>query len=157
MNVPNGMAEVKAMFGDNKVVELSKGNCKGDPTWEHENLIVLRNVCGTGQSIQLHHAVSTIFQACLASARARCPSYTVRMLGGYCARHQRNQANLPLSIHSYGAAFDLNWDTNPMTTSSLVTDIPPEFIAAFVEQGWEWGGGWHSVFDSMHFQWAHGV
>lgn len=156
MKTPRGMKEVIATFGDNKTVELSKGNCKGDPTWEHENLIVLRNVCGTGQSIQIHHSLADLFKSCLTEARSRCPNYAVRMLGGYCARHQRNDPSLPLSIHSYGAAFDVNWDKNPMG-KKLVTDIPPAFIAAFVENGWEWGGNWSSIKDAMHFQFATGV
>lgn len=151
---PHGMQEVIQFYGDNKTSELSKGNCRGDPEWEHSNLIVLHNVCGTGRAVQIHHAVSAVFQESLAEAIQVCPGYTIRMLGGYNARHQRNDPSLPLSIHSYGAAFDVNWDTNPMG-SVLVTDLPKAFISCFERRGWEWGGRWKHP-DAMHFQWATG-
>ena len=155
MNPPNGMPEVVSFYGDNRVTELSKGSCAGDPAWEHDNLIVLKNVCGTGKAIQIHHALSSLFQSCLSAAIASAPRYEISMLGGYCARHQRNDPNLPLSIHSYGAAFDLNWNANPMG-KRLVTDIPIDFVRAFTSKGWVWGGDWSSIKDPMHFQFATG-
>lgn len=151
---PNGMSQVIEVYGNNRTTELSKGNCMGDPSWENENLIILRNVCATGKSVQLHHLVSKLFLDCFAAARAKCPTYQIRQLGGYCARHQRNDPTLPLSIHSYGAAFDINWDTNPMS-KKLTTDIPQEFIEAFTSKGWVWGGKWKNP-DPMHFQFASG-
>lgn len=153
---PVGMKAVKSFYGDNKTTELSKGNCRGDPTWEAENLVILKNVKGTGCSIQLHHKIAANFEYCLGEAIKACPTYKVRMLGGYCARHQRNDPTLPLSIHSYGAAFDINWDTNPMG-KKLITDLPDAFILAFTQQGWEWGGSWRSLKDAMHFQFATGA
>lgn len=154
--VPYGMGGVIQRFGFNHTTELSKGSCLGDPTWEHNNLVVLRNVNGTGCNIQLHHELAPLFRLSLAEAMAAAPDYKVRMLGGYCARHQRNDSTLPLSIHSFGAAFDINWDKNPMG-KTLVTDLPPEFVAAFKKYGWNWGGDWNSVKDAMHFQFATGV
>jgi hypothetical protein len=153
---PHGMKDVIEFYGDNKTTELSKGNCRGDPTWESENLVVLKNAGGSGISVQVHHKVAPILDYCLAEAIKRCPEYKVRMLGGYCARHQRNDPTLPLSIHSYGAAFDINWDKNPMG-HTLITDLPISFVNAFTEQGWEWGGSWKSLKDSMHFQFATGA
>lgn len=153
---PKGWAEVISMYGDNKTVEQAHGTCLGDASWEHDNLIVLRNVQRTGLSIQLHRKVAENFERCLAKAMEACPRYPVRMLGGYCARHQRNDPALPLSIHSYGAAFDVNWDKNPMG-SKLITDLPEPFVRAFTDAGWVWGGNWKSVKDAMHFQWAVGV
>jgi len=152
---PHGMEAVKEFYGDNKTTELSKGNCRGDPTWEAENLVILRKVAFTECAVQIHHKLVPIFQYCMAEARRRCPTYQVRMLGGYCARHQRNDASLPLSIHSYGAAFDINWDKNPMG-KTLITDLPDAFVAAFTEQGWDWGGAWVNSKDAMHFQMAKG-
>lgn len=152
---PVGIDSVVDFYGENKVVELSKGSCKGDPTWEHESLIVMRNVCGTGLSIQLHHKVAPLFQECLKRAIACAPGYKIKKLGGYCARHQRNDASLPISIHTYGAAFDINWDDNPMN-KKLITDLPEVFVAAFTSSGWEWGGAWKSIKDPMHFQFAKG-
>lgn len=158
MTPPHGMKEVREFYGDNKTTDLSKGSCMGDPSWEHANLIVLHNVCGTGKSIQLHHAVSAVFQESLEEALQCCPKYTVRMLGGYCARRQRNDPSLPLSIHSYGAAFDVNWDKNRLVHSADkgAYDLPASFISCFTRRGWNWGGDWVSIKDYMHFQWATG-
>jgi hypothetical protein len=154
--VPYGMGGVIQRFGFNHTTELSKGNCVGDPTWEHNNLVVLRNVNGTGCNVQLHHELAPLFRVSLAEAMAAAPDYKIRMLGGYCARHQRNDPDLPLSIHSFGAAFDINWDKNLLTKSKPVYDIPDAFISALTKRGWEWGGNWKTVFDCMHFQYATG-
>ena len=154
MSPPNGMKGVISFYGDNKVTELSKGNCKGNPIWEHDNLIVIRGIV-SAPAVQLHHAIAPLFTECLKTAMSRCPRYEITLLGGYCARHQRNDPNLPLSLHSYGAAFDINWNANPMG-KRLVTDIPPDFVSAFKEKGWVWGGDWTGIKDPMHFQFATG-
>ncbi len=153
---PNGLKEVKRVFGDFKYVELSKGEVDIDDTWERDNLVLLRNVCGTGLRIQLHYKIATTFETCLAEAMRRCPKYKVRMLGGHSARHMMHDPKNPLSLHSWGCAFDINWDKNPVS-KTLITDLPSPFISAFTEQGWEWGGAWKSTKDSMHFQYATGL
>jgi len=153
---PNGFAELKKAYGDFKFTEMSGGNVTTDPSWAHDNLVVERNVCGTGLSIQLHRKVLPIFEVCLSEAMRRCPKYKVRMLAGFCSRHMRHDPKMPLSIHSWGAAFDINWDKNPMG-SKLITDIPPDFAAAFTEQGFDHGATWKSIKDAMHFQYAIGV
>lgn len=153
---PNGFKELKARYGDFKYTELSKGEVDIDDTWEKDNLIVLRNVCKTGCSIQLHRLVAPIFEVCLAEAIKRVPSYKIRMLGGHSARHMMHDVTKPLSTHSWGCAFDVNWDKNPVA-KKLITDLPPEWVAAFTEQGWNWGGGWTGTKDAMHFQYATGL
>lgn len=153
---PNGFAALKKAYGDFKVTELSGGNVDIDDTWEKDNLVMLRNVCKTGLSIQLHHRVVPIFEYCLADAIKRVPKYKIRMLGGHSARHMMHDPKKPLSTHSWGCAFDVNWDKNPVS-SKLITDLPAEWIAAFTEQGWNWGGSWKSTKDAMHFQYATGL
>jgi hypothetical protein len=153
---PKGLAGLKKVYGDFRYTELSKGQIDIDDTWERDNLVTLRNVCGTGCTIQLHHLVAPNFTTCLTEAMRRVPKYRVRMLGGHSARHQMHNPKLPLSTHSWGCAFDINWDKNPVSRT-LVTDLPREFIAAFTEQGWEWGGAWKSTKDAMHFQFATGI
>mgnify|MGYP000738569279 CR=1 FL=1 len=90
----------------------------------------------------------------------RSPS---RMLGGHCGRHMMHNQKNPLSIHSWGIAFDVNWDKNLVVAAnaSLMVkaagcDLPKEFVDAFKKRGWEWGGDWKSVKDYMHFQFATG-
>lgn len=153
---PNGWKQVKEVYGDFKYLELSKGNVDIDDTWERDNLVTLRDVCKTGIDIRLHRLVAPVFERCLRAAMAAAPKYRIRLLGAFSPRHQRHDPALPLSLHSWGCAFDINWDKNPMG-SKLVTDLPPEFVKVFTDAGWEWGGAWKSIKDAMHFQFARGV
>lgn len=152
---PNGLEEIKKTYGDFKYVEMSQGNIKVDQSWEHDNLVVVHNVCNTGLNIQLHFKIVPIFEACLSEAIRRCPDYKIRMMGGYCSRHKLNNPKNNLSVHSFGAAFDFNWDTNTIgSEKEAKTDFPLEFISAFTENGWDWGGNWNHTKDYMHFQYA---
>lgn len=148
---PKGLKDIEKVYGKFKYVELSKGAVDIDDTWERDNLVVLRNVCGTGRAIQLHRIVAPIFEVCLAEAMRRAPGYKVRMLGGHNARHMMHDPARPLSLHSWGCAFDVNWDKNPVS-SKLVTDLPDAWVKAFTEQGWSWGGSWKGTKDAMHFE-----
>lgn len=64
------------------------------------------------------------------------------------------------SLHSYGCAIDINWQSNPyMSNGRLVTDMPramtDEIQALRTNNGkrvWEWGGGWSGAKDAMHFE-----
>jgi len=150
---PKGLAGIKKTYGDFKYTELAKAEVKIEGTWEHDNLVVLRNVCKTGLAIQLHKLVAPIFEVCLADAIKRVPQYKIRMLGGHSARHMMHDTKRPLSTHSWGCAFDVNWDTNPVA-STLITDLPMDWLAAFIEQGWNWGGSWQGQKDAMHLQYA---
>lgn len=156
MDPPRGWKEVKALFGDPTWRELSGGNVDLDDGWEAANLVVIPNVAGLGLTLRCHHLVREEIIAALLAARAAAPKYRVRLLGCYSPRHQRHDAALPLSLHSWGCALDVNWDRNPMGPK-LVTDLPAPFIAAFTRRGWVWGGTFKSVKDAMHFQFARGV
>jgi len=153
---PRGLEEVKKIYGDFAFTELSGGNVLPLGSWAHDNLVVEHNICGTGLSIQLHKKVMPIFEVCLAEAIKRVPNYKIRILGGYCARHMQHNVKMPLSVHSWGAAFDVNWDKNPMG-DTLITDLPLDWRLAFTEQGWNWGGSWKSPIDAMHWQLATGL
>jgi Putative peptidoglycan binding domain/D-alanyl-D-alanine carboxypeptidase len=70
------------------------------------------------------------------------------------------------SLHAYGIAVDVNWNSNPYRRDRLVTDMPLAMIADVyrirTRQGvtvWRWGGDWdrnpatgHSAYDAMHFE-----
>ena len=156
MFVPTGLAGVKRIYGDFKFIEMSGGNVDVEDSWEAENLVLLRNVCGTKLNIRLHRLVAPEFEAALAEARKVCPSYKIRMLGGYCSRHKMHDPKRELSIHSWGAAFDVNWDTNGVGLKAP-RDLPELFVKAFTERGWNWGGNWKLPKDWMHFQLANGI
>jgi hypothetical protein len=46
------------------------------------------------------------------------------------------------SNHSWGIAIDLNWQRNPMSTTRVVTDIPPRVATLWEAWGFNWGGRW---------------
>jgi hypothetical protein len=70
------------------------------------------------------------------------------------------------SLHSYGIAIDVNWNSNPYRRDRLVTDMPKAMIADVYRiqtrdgvRVWRWGGDWdskpatsHSSYDAMHFE-----
>lgn len=62
------------------------------------------------------------------------------------------------SLHSYGIALDINWQSNPYG-SRLVTDMPSAMIADIKairtkngKQVWRWGGDYSGNKDAMHFE-----
>ncbi len=69
--------------------------------------------------------------------------------GAYAFRLKRGGHSL--SIHSWGAAIDLDPEHNQFGGKST---MPPAVVALFDAEGWTWGGGWHPC-DGMHFQAAH--
>lgn len=64
------------------------------------------------------------------------------------------------SLHAYGIALDINWDTNPFRADNvLVTDMPRVMVRNILRirtngehQVWGWGGNYRSVKDAMHFE-----
>jgi len=67
-------------------------------------------------------------------------------------------ATTRLSVHSFGAAVDLNpklayWleERHPEKIPAEVLAFPREIVAAFEAEGFIWGGKW-AAFDLMHFE-----
>jgi hypothetical protein len=75
--------------------------------------------------------------------------YNIYSLGGYADRANRNDPSKK-SVHSFGAAIDINPQTNP-NGSKLVTDMPEGIGQVAKSMGLGWGGNWKSVKDAMHF------
>lgn len=156
---PHGLLGIQDTFGAFQFSDLSGGNVDIDDNWEAANLVLIENVCDTGLDIRLHRKVVDVFEESLLAAMAAAPKYKIRQLGGFCARRMKVLGPVtkppPLSVHSWGAAFDINWNTNPFS-KTLVTDLPSEFVAQFTKRGWNWGGNWRSKKDAMHFQYCTG-
>ena len=62
------------------------------------------------------------------------------------------------SLHAYGIALDINWQTNPYGPT-LITDMPPgmvnEIKAIRTNAGlpvWRWGGDYSGNKDAMHYE-----
>ena len=74
--------------------------------------------------------------------------------GAYNFRLKRGGASL--SIHSWGAAIDLDPGGNAFHRhyDSAAGMMPRPVIDLFAAEGWTWGGGWSDP-DCMHFQAAN--
>jgi peptidoglycan hydrolase-like protein with peptidoglycan-binding domain len=77
--------------------------------------------------------------------------------GAYVCR--RITGGTGYSLHAYGTAVDINWDTNPYTTGRLVTDMPKAMVAEITalrtNSGapvWGWGGAYRTIKDAMHYE-----
>ena len=76
--------------------------------------------------------------------------------GAYNCRQITGGTNY--SLHSYGTAIDINWQTNPYG-HHLITDMPIGMIEAIEGirtaggvQVWRWGGRYRGNKDAMHFE-----
>jgi len=59
-----------------------------------------------------------------------------------------------LSLHSYGAAIDLDPERNPLGKAwdENAGMMPMEVVDIFASAGWKWGGRFNGRKDCMHFQ-----
>lgn len=79
-----------------------------------------------------------------------------RDTGAYNCRHQTGSS--AWSNHAYGAAVDVNWQSNPYA-SYLITDMPSDMIRDIENirtidgtQVFRWGGRYSGHKDAMHFE-----
>lgn len=121
--------------------------------------VPLRNVeLVQGVRVQCHQLTVTAVQALGRVLEAH--DYTVRAgdTGGYNCRPITGGSGH--SLHAFGIALDINWNTNPFRDDNvLVTDMPKVMVANILRirtgngrQVWGWGGNYRSVKDAMHFE-----
>lgn len=147
------------VFGKFAYQELAKGNIRVIDDWERNNIVTVSiRVRGPKKkrSVQLHHAIVPMFSDLMAVIFEAYPGYHINQLGGYCPRHKMHDPDRGLSIHSWGVAVDINWKDNPVS-HELITDFPEGLPEIFEGAGWNWGGRWRQVKDSMHFQFTKGA
>jgi soluble lytic murein transglycosylase-like protein len=76
-------------------------------------------------------------------------NYKIHQATSTAWRKVRGSTTGSLSYHSWGAAIDLNPETNGL--GSTTTDIPPQVISIMESVGFKWGGQWGRP-DPMHFE-----
>jgi hypothetical protein len=153
--VPDSIEEVKALFGKFDYTEhpTVKGDIVVDRGWVARHIVTVKDLPGyVGKSVLLHALVVDGTRAALEAAVAARPDYAIRRMAGFVPRHKLHDPNKPLSLHSWGICLDVNSDTNAYGT---VGDIPPEFVKAFEDVGFLWGGHFKGRRDDMHFQCAY--
>ena len=128
--------------------------------------------------VAVHKTVEPYLREAMRRASEVAPGH-IRRVGCYNYRRIKNpnQANPPLSVHSWGAAVDINpqWNraiTFPRgKTPKAWSDewkecwphgLPREVVEAFKSCGFAWGSDWdedgdvtdHTWGDPMHFEWV---
>lgn len=119
--------------------------------------IHLTTVLFLGRKVQVSPKVAPCLSAVSAQLSSENVNYTIRMMGCYRFDSDNGTTNIGLrSYHTYGAACDINWDTNPIVFGTAPHDMPQAYIQAFHDHGFTWGGNWQSKKDYMHFEF-HGI
>lgn len=155
---PNGLAEIIATYGDPKY--RPPGTV--DAAWESANMVTVRDLPLVDHKLYVHRLVVTPLRRALARCKV-IGGYDIHTIGCFAPRAQRGSNGFLLSVHTWGAAVDINPDQNKLVAPCYEDDprrtgydIPDEWIEAFEAEGWFWGGKFKRRFDPMHFQLATG-
>ena len=130
---------------------LKNGFIKPDPEWVSQNIakadvpIIGEVTCHRLVIPQLSSALAEIIEAGLADL-IRPDDYG----GCYVPRFIDRDPSLPLSMHAFGLAVDINVSTNLLGSRG---DQDPRVVTIFEKWGFEWGGRWDRP-DPMHFELA---
>jgi hypothetical protein len=119
----------------------------------------LTTVSFLGNSVQVNKLVAPCLEAVAQQISSEHINYKITEMGCYRFDSNNGSSNIGLmSYHTYGAACDINWDSNPFVASGAPTahTMPDAYIKAFNSHGFYWGGDWTSPKDYMHFEF-HGV
>lgn len=111
-----------------------------------------------GVRVQCRASVATAVRALGRVLEAH--DYPVRAgdTGGYNCR--QITAGTGHSLHAFGIAIDINWNSNPFRKDNvLVTDMPKVMVRNILrirtnngKQVWGWGGHYRTVKDAMHYE-----
>lgn len=166
VQAPNGLDEILAHYGDPHL-QLVDGAWTVDSQWESANMTMIAHPLFPSGKLYVHRLVAAPMLRVFDRWRMRIAAgdpYRVRMLGCFAPRAQRGSFSLIPSTHSWGIAFDVNADANPLIAPCLpedprrktAKDIPGEWINDAKLEGWFWGGEFRTRFDAMHFQLCSG-
>lgn len=145
------------------------GNPRGrgdqvNPAWVGGNLVGIRapfRVTYDGRpvsSIQIHRlcadSLRGVLKAIWAQAmqdQATVDAWGASIFGGSFNFRLKRGLNT-LSMHSYGAAIDLDPARNALGSRNGHFTANSPVVMAFESAGWEWGGRWKKRPDPMHFR-----
>ena len=160
--IPRNRAEVMQMFGN-------PGKGSPDPAWVKANIITVRDLPGVPHKwyFQTHRLVEPYIREAFRRALLADPDYEIERAASFVFRHMRHDPKLPLSMHSWGIAFDVDPGLNPAVTFPAGKTPAPwskawnkqwprglsqPFVEAIESVGFAWGGRWRGYCDPMHFE-----
>jgi hypothetical protein len=163
--VPDGFDQIVATFGDPRPLLNPDGAISADneARWERQILAAgelpfdvpldpKNPAAGTKRRFWAHRKLVNTFVAVFSEVARLGLQAQVHSWGGlYNFRPIRGATHL--SLHAFGAALDLNSETNPLGGSG---DMNPQLVEVFAHFGFFWGGNFHARPDPMHFQYATG-
>jgi hypothetical protein len=156
-------SEMNAFYGDPD----SNDDMKADARWESANLVTIvppyRMVAAWApaqpiKGIRVHkrcaESLTRILTAVAKSYGSQGAIEAARMhLYGGCYNFRLMRGGSKLSIHSWGAAIDIDPERNGL--GKMWHDnagmMPLQVVKCFDAEGWTWGGRWKTG-DAMHFQ-----
>lgn len=166
---PRTRAEIRAMFGNpDKDGALDK-------QWEKDNIVRVHGEAAflpvlAETWFPVHKMLEPYFREAFMRAETSAPGYIQRPgTFGFVFRHTRHDPDLPLSLHSWGIACDINPKNNsakffePGETpepwsqkwwNTWPNGMPKAVVDAFTSCGFSWGGYWKGFADPMHFEWC---
>lgn len=154
----------KSIYGDPRGPDRTRMSLK----WERENIVRIKppfRMTYAGKkvaSIRVHkhcaESLLRVLNGLLMRATAAAPKNPQALLNksgasifGGVVMYRLMRGGNSLSIHSYGAAIDLDPARNGLGDSTPNFANYPWVIEEFEKEGWLWGGTWSRA-DGMHFQ-----
>ena len=157
-------AELEAFYGKFQL------GANGKPTaaWESKNLTrfiapypltLSWDLSKTATRVTCHKNVAESLKGILSAILAHYGSFEevkkARMhLYGGCYEFRNIGGSDQLSVHSFGAAIDLDPKNNArgLPYKPNAGMMPQAVVEIFKAQGWKWGGNFSTTPDCMHFQ-----
>lgn len=148
-----------SIYGDPR----SRDRTRMSPVWERENLVVITppfRMTYAGQKIgriRVHrHCAQSLLRVLnnlkdAAGGKQKVLDHWGVSIFGGVVNYRLMRGGNRLSIHSYGAAIDLDPARNGLGDQTPNFANHPEVLEAFAKEGWLWGGSW-SRKDGMHWQ-----
>lgn len=165
--IPIGRSELVSLYGDIKATTSAKGEILVSRDWEGANMMLARNLPGYGKPLYVHRRIEPYLREAMRRSLIACPNYVFHRVGCFSPRHERHNAAMPLSLHSWGVAVDIDAVHNgPKSLKTRLEPWSPPWLAlwphgiprgvveSFESVGWEWGGRWFPYTDPMHMQLA---
>jgi hypothetical protein len=145
LDAKRSKADFLKVFGRFKYSDLNNGSILVlDRKWAKQ----IVKVAFGPKGVWAHVLLQPLLERCWLDWLALNHPYKIIRAEAFCPRHQYWNVKKPLSIHSWGAAVDVNPLTN---MPGVIGDLPPEFIKIMETAGFTWGGRWKRL-DYMHME-----